>query len=213
MEVYLSKKELPKLLCEIGDPPDGLYATGNRELLFKKCVAIVGSRTPLPESLEALEYIVPILVKQGYVIVSGCAEGIDAYAHKIALKHKGECIGVLGYGSDTRYPKTSATLIDYLAKNHLIVSEYPSSTSIKKFQFIARNRIIAGLSSMTIIVQAAKKSGSMITAQMALEYNREVFVVPGKPFSLQYEGCNELINDGAQILYQQEQLKKEWTFE
>lgn len=213
MEVYLPKTKLPQLLNEIGDPPKGLYAIGNTDLLLRKSISIVGSRTPLPESIQVLEKIIPPLIQQGYVIVSGCAEGIDAIAHKIALKYQGQCIGVLGYGSDNRYPKTSHKLIDYLANKHLILSEYPSQTPIRKFQFIARNRIIAGLSPVTIIVQAAKKSGSMITAQMALEYNREVLVVPGRPFSPEYEGCNELINDGAQILYQLEQLKKEWTFD
>lgn len=208
MEQYIDYVEFPTLLKEIADAPNGLYCYGDVGLLNTKCVSIVGSRTPELQTLDALQHIVPKLVKMGYTIVSGCATGVDAEAHKIAIKAGGRCIGVLGYGCNLRYPKSSKLLIDFLMKKGLILSEYEATTPIRKFQFIARNRIIAALSSTTVILQAASKSGSLITAQMALEYNREVLIVPGTPFSGTYTGCHQLISEGAQILYSTEQLTK-----
>lgn len=208
MEKYLKYSQFPVLLQEIVDAPSGLYCYGDIALLNTKCVSIVGSRQPKDQSLAALKVIVPAFVALGYTIVSGCATGIDAEVHKLALQSGGSCIGVLGYGSQLRYPKSSQKLIDTLMERGLVISEYQSDTPIRKYQFIARNRIIAGLSNATILVQAAVKSGSLITAQMALEYNRDVFIVPGEPFCDAYVGSHQLISEGAEILYSNEQLLK-----
>lgn len=208
MKYYKRSDQLPILLQQIADPPKGLYCYGNIDLLDMKSISIVGSRNPTRETYRVLDEIVPILVAQGYVIISGCASGVDAYVHKVADAHGGNCIGVLGYGIDFRYPRSSAMLIEQFSQRQLIVTEYEPNTQIRKFQFIARNRIIAGLSTATIIVQAKEKSGSLITAQMALEYNRDVFVIPGESFSEVYKGSHQLLSEGAQILYTGEQLEK-----
>lgn len=208
MEKYITGEKLPFLLREIGDPPQGLYCYGDETLLNTRCVAVIGSRNPTKQTYQMLAYIIPILVREGYTIVSGCAKGVDFEAHRIASEIGGRCIGVLGYGVNYRYPKVAATLIDNLCERHLIVSEYAATTAIQKYQFIARNRLIAGLSEKTIILQAKEKSGSLITAQMALEYNRDVFVLPGLPFHESYKGGHQLINEGAEILYSDEQLEK-----
>lgn len=208
MEIYKEIECLPELLQQIADFPKGLYCYGDETLLKTQCLSIVGSRNPTKQTLHYLSKIVPRAVKEGYTIVSGCASGVDYYVHQIAHQLGGRCIGVLGYGVNYRYPKTSANLIEAFCQKQLIVSEYSANTPIRKFQFIARNRLIAALSQTTIIVQAKEKSGSLITAQMALEYNRDVLIVPGEPFCELYDGGHFLINEGAQILYSLDQLEK-----
>lgn len=196
------------LLNEIPDPPRGLYYQGNKALLEQPCVSVVGSRVPTTETIQTLRVIVPRLVELGFTIVSGCALGVDSIVHQLTMQAGGQCIGVLGYGSDIRYPRQVAHIIDVIAEKHLLISEYEPATPIRKFQFIARNRIIAGLSSTTIIAQAAAQSGSLITATMALEYNRDILVVPGSGFSPAFEGSHALILEGAEILFSPTQLKK-----
>lgn len=208
MENYLESEDFPFLLNQIADKPKGIYCYGKREFLDTKCISIVGSRKPDQQTKRVLRLIVPKLVELGYTIVSGCAQGVDAYAHELALMHGGRCIGVLGYGNDTRYPKSSHGLIERLCQIGLIITEYEATTPIRKFQFIARNRLIAALSQTTILVQAGEKSGSLITAQMALDYSRDVFVVPGSAFDTGFYGSHMLIEEGAQILYTLEQFEK-----
>lgn len=208
MEVYKEIENLPEYLQQIPDYPKGLYCYGDVTRLNGRCISVVGARNPTKETLMILPTIIKALVQEGYTIVSGCAVGVDSYVHQLTHQMGGKCIGVLGYGIQYRYPKTSAAMIDTFCKQQLIVSEYAPQTRIQKFQFIARNRLIAGLSQATIIVQAREKSGSLITGQMALEYNRDVFVVPGQPFCDAYKGSHQLLSEGAQILYTSEQLEK-----
>ena len=196
----------PPLLQELVDPPPVLYVLGRIELLGNPSVAVVGSRAAtsygrrtafnLGRSLEALSV----------TVVSGLALGIDAESHAGALAGAGNTVAVLGCGLDVVYPQQNKSLFAQIAARGALVTEYPLGTRPEGFRFPARNRIIAGLSQGVIVVEAAKRSGSLITAQMALDCGREVFAVPGQVDSCKSEGTHWLLQQGAKLVQRVEDI-------
>ena len=199
--IFFDDKVYPKLLAEIYDPPVILYCRGDSELLNSISIAIVGSRKYTSYSKSVLEKIIPHLVSSKITIVSGLAVGVDGMAHYLALENGGKTIGVLGCGVDEIYPTSNRQLGErMLEKGGLIISEFPPGTPPLKQNFPLRNRIIAGLSSGTLVVEARKDSGSLITAGLSNDFGREVFAVPGNIDSFASEGTNGLIKQGAKIV-------------
>ncbi|HYU64864.1 MAG TPA: DNA-processing protein DprA, partial [Candidatus Paceibacterota bacterium] len=189
-------KTYPKLLSQIHQPPKMLYYRGNISLFQTPCLAVVGTRKLTPYGQEATRFLVHDLIKASCTIVSGLALGIDAAAHTAALEAGGNTIAVLGSGIDDEsiYPRTNFNLAHkILNHNGLIVSEYPEGTKAQHFTFPARNRIISGLSRGVVVIEADRESGALITAQFALEQNRDVFAIPGSIFAPRSIGTNSLI--------------------
>ena len=195
---YLSP-DYPKSLFEIPDPPPFLYVKGelrSREL----SIAMVGSRRATSYGLMTTAKLAEALAGRGVCVVSGMARGIDTAAHKGALHAGGRSIGVLGCGVDTEYPPENRALFEEMAVKGCLVSEFPLGTQPLAENFPRRNRIISGLSTGVLVVESAEKSGSLITAQYALEQGREVFAVPGNISSATSRGCNRLIKQGAKLV-------------
>jgi DNA processing protein len=210
--VTVFDKEYPHLLRHIYEPPWVLYAKGNLEWMnLRKIISIVGTRTPTSEGLQAVQVLVQPLVKKGWVIVSGLASGIDTAAHQTAIQYGGKTIAVIAGGLFHIYPKQNRGLAKQMMRNQLIMSEYPPYTKPQKWQFPLRNRIISGLSLGTVIIEASERSGSLITADFALEQGREVFSVPGSIFSEQKRGTNRLIQQGAKLVLCAEDIMDEFA--
>ncbi|MFC0271281.1 DNA-processing protein DprA [Metabacillus herbersteinensis] len=198
----ISDPTYPYLLKEIADPPLYLFCKGNRELLNRdnQLISVVGTRNPSTYGLKVTEHILKPLIQKNWVIVSGLAKGIDACAHRTALNNNGYTIAVIGGGFNHLYPKENKTLALMMMPSNLILSEYPPNSLPQKWHFPMRNRIISGLSQGTIVVEAKERSGSLITAQLALEQNRGVFSVPGSIFESNSTGTNGLIQQGAKLI-------------
>lgn len=186
----------PNQLRNIYDPPALLFYRGNKKLLLNHCLAIVGSRNATKYSYNCIRGLVPQIVDR-YTVVSGLALGADMMAHSACLDNRGQTIAVLGNSVDMCYPKSNQKLQERIATAGLLISEYPPGDHAQKWHFPQRNRIIAGLSDKVIITEARQRSGSLITAQMALDCNRDVYAIPGPIMSTYSEGCNELIKEGA----------------
>ncbi len=199
--VVLSDPDYPPLLREIVDPPLALHTRGDRSLLGKAAVALVGSRRASPYGMNAAAQLARDLVAAGLVIVSGLARGIDAAAHESALASSGKTIAVLGTGIDVVYPRGNTKLFRRIADEGLIVTEFAPGTPPLAANFPVRNRVISGLCAGTVIVEATSRSGSLITARMAAEQGREVFAVPGSIFSRGTEGTHRLIQYGAKLVH------------
>lgn len=189
----------PGCLREIFDPPFVLYCAGRVEVLDKASVSIVGARKPNPYGRAVTEKIAQDLASRGLVVVSGLARGIDSMAHWGALKG-GETVAVLGSGLGNIYPKENRDLFEKIVERGAVVSEYPSNSKPLGFHFPLRNRIIAGLSLALLVVEGTLKSGSLISARLALEQNREVMAVPGNTTSELSRGTNWLIKTGAKLV-------------
>ena len=206
------EKTYPPLLREISSAPMLLYLKGNVDLLKEKSLAVVGTRTPSSYGRAIVDDLVTKLAETGLVIVSGLAQGIDALAHIATLKAGGKTIAVLGCGVDLVYPLMNIPIAkEILNKNGLILSEYPAGTGALKQNFPARNRIIAGLSLGTLVVESKIDGGALITAQQALESNRDVFALPG-PINLPTcAGTNKLLHDGAKVVLCVEDILQEFN--
>lgn len=196
----------PELLRQISDPPPVLYLRGEKKLLRSSCIAIVGSRASTSYGNRTAFGLARKLGAAGITIVSGLALGIDAESHRGALAAGGATIGVLGCGIDVIYPRQHGKLFKELAEKGLIVSEYPLGTPPEGFRFPARNRIIAGLSKGVVVVEAARKSGSLITAQLALDEGREVYGVPGQVDSFKSGGVHWLLQQGAKLVQSEDDI-------
>lgn len=208
--ITLLDPEYPVLLKEIPSPPIVLYYYGNINLLSTPCIGIVGTRRATAYSEQVIETFVPTLVTAGLTIVSGFQRGVDTLAHTQTLKCNGQTIAVLGAGLDIDYPPANKSLRkQMIATNNLIISEYPPGTLPFNQNFPRRNRIISGLSAGVIVTEAAKKSGSLITANFAIEQNREVFAIPGSVLSPLSEGPHYLIQQGAKLIQSPEQIFEE----
>lgn len=204
----------PALLAEIPDAPAVLYYRGAFGWEAQKpMVAIVGSRKYTAYGEQAASRLAEDLARLDIVVVSGLAFGIDALAHRAALE-SGETIAVLGGGIDDRSiaPQTHIPLSKEILRNGALVSEYPPGTMPSVWTFPQRNRIIAGMALGTLVIEAAEKSGSLITARLALDYNREVFAVPGSIFSPASSGTNRLIKEGAKIVRNVSDIAEELGF-
>lgn len=192
----------PEHLRKLFDPPTVLYAKGNPLLLAaKRKVAIIGSRKATHYSKEVLSLIVPPLVENEVVIVSGLAKGADTLAHQATIAYGGKTIAVLGHGLFHLYPKENVGIRDEIARNHLLLTEYPPYVRPERWTFPMRNRIISGLSDAVIVTEAARKSGTMSTIEHALENGKSIYAVPGAVTSILSEGPNKLIDEGAQPLW------------
>ena len=187
----------PKRLKEIYLPPVVLFYKGRLELFNRLSIGIVGARDHTEYSKEALEYLLPDILERKVSIISGLARGVDSLAHQLTLDLNGETIAVIGNGINICYPKENQSLYDAIAKKGLLLSEYPLDSPPLKFHFPYRNRIIAGLSHGLCVIEAKLHSGSLITANVALSENRQVFALPGNITSEYSKGTNELITAGA----------------
>ena len=198
--ININEREYPQALKKIYDPPISLYVKGNIEKLNNKNIGIVGCRECTTYGKKSAEYFAYNLSKQNINIVSGLAKGIDSYAHLGSL-NTGNTIAVLGNGLDMLYPKENLELANEIIKRGgTIISEYPCGTKPDKMKFPARNRIISGISSGIIVIEAKEKSGTLITVDFALEQGRDVFVVPGNINSINSVGTNDLIKQGAMLV-------------
>lgn len=188
----------PPLLAELHDPPPRLFLRGGpAELLSRPAVAIVGARSCSPYGALVARELARELAAAGVVVVSGLARGIDGEAHRGALAGGGITVAVLGCGIDRDYPRSHAELARRIAEDGLIVSEYPPGVEPAPWRFPARNRIVAGLSLATVVVEARERSGALITADFALELGRDVFAVPGEITAALSGGTNDLLRQGA----------------
>lgn len=203
----------PELLKEIYQPPWVLYVKGDLSLLKNKLhLAVVGSRQFNQYGEDAIQRFFPKLIENKIVIVSGLAAGIDKLAHEKAIQLGGKTIGVIAGGLYNIYPEANKDLAFEMMKNHLIISEYPPISRPMKWQFPMRNRIISGICKGTFIVQAKIKSGSLITANFAVQEGREVFALPGNIYSPYSAGTNELIQQGAKLVKTPEDIMEEMVY-
>lgn len=195
----LTKSQIPKRLLDIPSPPKQLYAIGNTDLLASQItLSVVGSRKISAYGKYATSKLTSEVASHGIVIISGLALGVDAEAHKAALEVGGETIAVLPCGLDNIYPSSNRNLaIKILESNGLLIGEYPAGTPALKQHFIARNRLISGLGDGLLVTEASKKSGTIHTANFALEQGRTVMAVPGNINNPGSEGTNNLIQTGA----------------
>jgi DNA processing protein len=190
----------PETLLQAGDPPLLLYLEGRTDLLAAPSLAVVGSRRPTAQGLDHARHLSTRLSEAGWTIVSGLASGIDGAAHEGGLQGRASTVAVVGTGLDQVYPRSHRALARRIAEQGLLVSEYPLGTPPLAEHFPQRNRIIAGLSRGTLVVEAALRSGSLITARLAAEAGREVFAIPGSILSPQVRGCHALLRDGATLV-------------
>jgi DNA processing protein len=200
--IAYDSEEYPPLLKQIPDSPLLLYVRGDLKVLSHYAVAVVGSRQPSAYGSSVAHRLAHDLAQRQLVVVSGLARGVDSAAHRGALEAKGKTVAVLGSGIDVIYPRENKKLAEEIARSGAVISEFPLGTGPTPENFPIRNRIISGLSLGVVIVEAAEYSGSLITARLALEQNREVFAVPGNITSAQSFGPNHLIKQGAKLVDQ-----------
>jgi DNA processing protein len=203
----------PKLLKEIHDPPPVLYAKGDLSSFDKASVAIVGTRKPSISGSENAKRFAYELANYSISIVSGLALGIDAKAHQGCLEAQGKTIAVMGTGIDCIYPRQHRELAEKIGEKGLLLSEFPLKTAPMAGHFPRRNRIISGLSLATLVIEAAIRSGSLITARLALEQNRDVLAVPGSIHNPQARGCHYLLQQGAKLVTSSKDILDELGFE
>ena len=205
--------DYPSLLKEIKHPPIVLYTKGNRQLLHSTSVALVGSRKASFYGLKIAQEFGFTFAQSGLTVISGGASGVDTASHKGALKAQGQTVAVIGCGLNHIYPRENVDLFGEIALNGLMLSEFPMNTAPLAYNFPRRNRIVSGLSLATIVIEAGEKSGALITADFALEQNREVFAVPGPIDQSTSLGSNRLIKEGSKIALSAKEVVEELGFE
>jgi DNA processing protein len=198
--VTLADPDYPTLLREIADPPPLLFVRGVKSVLTQPQIAVVGSRNPTATGCENAHHFAQTLAHAGLVITSGLALGIDACAHRGALDAQGATIAVAATGLDRVYPSRHRELAHEIAETGALVSEFPLGSPPRRDHFPRRNRIISGMSTGVVVVEAALQSGSLITARLAAEQGREVFAIPGSIHSPLARGCHALIRQGAKLV-------------
>ena len=204
-------KRYPSQLQEIYSPPVVLFYQGDLELLdSKKLLGVVGARQCSSYALQALTQLLPNVIQQKLILVSGLAKGVDGLSHQLALKHHGKTIAVIGNGLDISYPSCNRALQTQIAHAGLLLSEYPLESRPLKYHFPLRNRIIAGLCQTVLVVEARHHSGSLITANLALQENRNVLALPGQINDIYSTGCNELIAAGAKPVLNSNDILEEF---
>lgn len=202
--LFHDSPDYPALLAELEGAPPILTCRGEAALGQRPCVAIVGARNASAAAVKLARMFAGELAEAGFVVVSGLARGIDGAAHQASLA--GGTIGVIASGIDIAYPPEHADLQEAVAGQGLLLAEQPTGTEPLARHFPSRNRIIAGIAAGTLIVEAAPKSGSLITARLAGEAGREVMAVPGSPLDSRSQGCNQLIRDGATLVQRTEDV-------
>jgi DNA processing protein len=200
--ITVDSEDYPPLLKQIPDAPLLLYVRGDAKSLLQHAVAIVGTRRPSAYGSSVAHRLAHDLAQRQLVVVSGMARGIDSAAHRGALEANGPTVAVLGSGIDVIYPRENQRLAEQIMKSGAVISEFPLGTGPTPENFPIRNRIISGLSLGVVVVEAAEYSGSLITARLAVDQNREVFAVPGNITSAQSFGPNHLIKQGAKLVDQ-----------
>ncbi|MDF2945964.1 MAG: protecting protein DprA [Bacillales bacterium] len=210
--ITIFDKEYPDSLLNIFAPPLVFYCKGNITSLNQPSLAIVGTREPTSYALPVLKKIIPKLIENNFVIVSGLAKGVDSISHQLCLHKKNSTIAVLGGGFFHIYPRENIILSVEMERNQLLVSEYPPFVYPAKWRFPERNRIISGLSMGVLVVEAKERSGSLITAQIALDQGKEVFAIPGSIIETKSTGCNKLIQQGAKLVYNAEDIIEEMKY-
>lgn len=209
--IHIYDKYYPKKLKTIYDKPIVLYIKGNKSILNEFSLAIIGCREHTKYGEIVAKNISYQIAKNNIVIISGLARGIDSIAHKETLKAKGKTIAVIGSSIDNIYPEENKELAKEIIKNGgTIISEYVVGTKPQKMNFPARNRIISGMTDGVVVIEAKRKSGTMITVDFALEQGKEVFAVPGNILSKNSEGTNELIKQGAKLVTKVEDILEEF---
>ena len=198
--ITLGAPDYPAQLLQTADPPLLLYFEGDPRVMSERSLAIVGSRHPTPQGADNARAFAAAFSRDGWVVVSGLALGIDAAAHEGALEGVAGTIAVLGTGLDPIYPRANTGLARRIAERGLLLSEVTPGTPPLRERFPQRNRIIAGLTRGTLVVEAALQSGSLITARQAAEAGREVFAIPGSIHSPQSRGCHALLKQGAKLV-------------
>ncbi len=198
--LFITDPEYPQRLLHCYDPPTLLYYRGNADLNNSKVVSIIGTRTNSDYGKQLTESLVEGLIEQNVLIVSGLAFGIDAIAHKSAVAKQLQTVGVLAHGLDSIYPHQHKPLAKEMLLNGGLLTEFSKGTKADKHNFPKRNRIVAGMSDATIVIETASKGGSMITAELAYNYNRDLFAVPGRITDSKSAGCLKLIQQNKAIL-------------
>ncbi|MBL1211629.1 DNA-processing protein DprA [Geminocystis sp. GBBB08] len=204
----LNEPEYPQILLEIPSPPAILYYQGEKKLFenINPLIGIVGTRKPTEHGRKWTYNISKILAENGFTVVSGLAEGIDTMAHRGCLDGGGKTIAVLGNGLDRAYPSHNRQLMSEIAEKGLILTEYDYGSQPERGNFPARNRIVAGLCRAILVMEAPEKSGALITARYANEFNRDVYTLPNTPDNLKARGCLRLIHHGAEVIITPEEL-------
>lgn len=208
----------PDLIKEIPDPPKEIFYLGdflNKSLVEEPKIAIVGTRKATAYGRAIAKEMAQEFAKRGITVVSGLAMGIDTAAHEGALLGKGKTIAVLACGLDSIYPRQNENLAKKIVETGgAIISEYPAGTEAFKNQFLERNRIVSGLSAATVVIEAPEQSGALVTARLAAEQGREVFIVPGPMNHLNYLGSHKLVRDGAILISGVEDIFEDlgWNF-
>ncbi|MDJ0701013.1 MAG: DNA-processing protein DprA [Woeseiaceae bacterium] len=198
--IRLGDDDYPELLARIPDPPELLYVLGDIDALHMPSIAIVGSRNPTRGGVRNAHDFASHLGKTGFTIVSGLAQGIDTAAHRGALDAGAPTVAFLGTGVDRVYPAANRDLAHEIAASGALVSEFPLGTQPQAWHFPRRNRLISGASLGTLVIEAARRSGSLITARLAGEQGREVFALPGSIHNPLVRGCHQLIRSGAKLV-------------
>ncbi len=210
--VTLGDPRYPALLLETADPPLLLFTLGRVELLSAPGIAIVGSRRATPQGLDNARTFARFLSECRLTVVSGLAAGIDGAAHEGGLDGPGSTVAFVGTGLDRAYPAPHAPLMRRISEQGLVASEYPLGTPPVPDNFPRRNRLIAGITRGTLVVEAALESGSLITARLAVECGRDVFAIPGSIHSQQSRGCHRLIQEGAKLVESGDDVLRELRF-
>jgi DNA processing protein len=214
-KLYLKHKNYPKSLFDLPDPPKAIYYRGNLpEIDFSRCMAVVGSRNMTSYGKQVLEKIIPDLIAANVTIVSGFMYGVDTYAHKLALECGGVTVAVFGNGLDIVYPVESDKLYSQILDRGAVISEYDANTKPHLWTYPKRNRIVAAISLMgTLVIEASRDSGSLITAKYAKKLKRKVYAIPGPITSVNSSGTNYLIKKGQakMVLSSQDLVKIEQT--
>ena len=206
--ITINERLYPKRLKEIYDAPVCIYIKGNKNILNQSMIGIIGCRQASEYGIKTAKYFSYNLSKKGIIIVSGLAKGIDSFSHIGTINANGKTIAVVGNGLDIVYPKENYYLEKQIIKKEgAIISEYPLGTEPEKINFPARNRIISGISKGVIVVEAKRKSGTLITVDFALEQGRDVYVVPGNINSINSVGTNDLIKQGARLVTNYEEIE------
>lgn len=203
----------PNQLKQMAYPPQVLFYEGRLDLLnHQRLLGFVGARAATSYAYKVVHSLLPPLIDANSVIVSGLAKGVDQWSHQATIAGGGHTIGVIGTGLDYCYPREAFPIFSEMKKHHLVISEYPVGTPPRKHHFPMRNRIIAGLADAVVVIEAKERSGALITAQLAMEFGRDVFAVPGDILSGQSQGCHQLILDGAVCMTDSKMLLDEVRF-
>jgi DNA processing protein len=201
--LFITDRGYPKRLLNCYDPPALLFYKGNADINASRIVSIVGTRNNSEYGKMATEKLVKALTACNVLIISGLAYGIDSVAHRNALKNGAPTIGVVGHGLDIIYPPENTALAREMLKNGGLLTEFRSNTKPDKYNFPSRNRIVAGISDATVVIESGTKGGSMITAEIACGYSRDVFALPGRIIDSRSSGCNHLISSNKAMLLQE----------